>query len=106
MRRIRFVAAGLLVLGGLLQILELVAPGAQADAIIMALFGVMYLVIAVFLFRDNRLFYTIGVVVPLAGLLYAIATLILNPGSQTVFYIAADLVAAACCGYLLYRYRL
>ena len=103
MRRIRIAAAGLLGLTGLLQILEIAAPDADPSAVITALFGGIYDVIAFYLFRNSRPFIYLGAVVPLAGLLYAIATLILLPGPQTVFFIAADLVAATCCGFLIYK---
>ena len=103
MKRIRVLAAGLLVFGGVLQIMDLFAPGAGSSAIIPALFGAAYLVIAVFLFRENSLFFYIGLAVPLAGMLLALATWILEPNPQSPFYIALDLVVAACCGYLAYR---
>jgi peptidoglycan/LPS O-acetylase OafA/YrhL len=103
MKRIRFAAAGMLVLAGLLQILEVGAADAAPSAIITAVFGILYIVIAIFLFRDNLLFYYAGAAVPLAGLLYAIATLILLPSPQTFFFIVADLVTAGCCAYLISR---
>ena len=43
MKRIRIAAAGLLVVAGLVELLELAGPGAGPNALIMALFGLVHL---------------------------------------------------------------
>jgi hypothetical protein len=69
MHRIRYLAAGLLCLNGLLHVARLGMP--QSDAAFVAtavLFGVVYLVIGGFLFRNARTACTLGAIVPLVGL--------------------------------------
>ena len=103
MRRIRIAAAGLLVLAGLVEMLELAGPGAGGNAVITALFGLAHLATGILLFRGTGLVLYAGIAVPLAFTLLMLASLVIQPNPQAGFYIAADLVIAACCAYLVYR---
>jgi hypothetical protein len=70
MNRIRYLAASLLCLTGLLHVARL--GMAQADAAFLrttVVFGVIYLVVGGFLFRDHKAAYYLGAAVPLVGLL-------------------------------------
>jgi len=69
MNRIRYLAAGLLCLTGIIHVARL--GMAQLDAAFVTtavIFGVVYLIIGIFLFRNNKTAYYFGAIVPLIGL--------------------------------------
>ena len=70
MNRIRYLAASLLCLTGLLHVARLGMAGADAAFVrTTVVFGVIYLAVGGSLFRDHRAAYYLGAAVPLVGLL-------------------------------------
>lgn len=103
MNRIRYLAAGLLGLTGVLHVAQLVTAKLDASVVITVLFGVAYLVIGFFLFRDNRTAYYCGAIVPLVGLALATLGMLTNPTLLAAIFIAIDVVVVLCCFYLIQK---
>ena len=102
MKRIRSLAAGLLLLSGLLHLVSVALLKFEAVSIIGIVFGVAYLVIGFFLFRSGRTILWFGALVPLVGLLLAVAGMLMNPTLWGILFIAIDLVVIACCFLLIF----
>ena len=106
MSRVRYLAAGLLCLTGVIHLARLGIPesGAASDVVV-SLFGVAYLVIAGFLFRDSRPAYYFGAIVPLLGVCVgAVGGMLGMLGSPTIWMaclLTFDLVIAVSCIFLI-----
>ncbi len=106
MNRIRYLAASLLCLTGVIHVARLGIP--QTDAIFFtmaAIFGVAYLVIGGFLFRNNKPAYYFGAIVPLIGFCGGLVAVLPNPTIWMAFLIAMDAVIVLVCFYLIKRLR-
>jgi len=105
MSRVRYLAAGLLCLTGVIHLARLGIPesGAALDAIV-SLFGVAYLMIAGFLFRDSKTAYYFGATMPLIGVGVGVCGGILGMLASPTIWMACllmcDLVIAISCFYL------
>ncbi len=103
MNRIRYLAVGLLCLTGALHVAQLAVAKLDASVVIVVLFGVAYLVIGLFLFRDNRTAYYFGAIVPLFGLVLATLGMLTNPTLLAAIFIAIDVVIVLSCFYLIFK---
>ncbi len=109
MDRIRYLAAGLLCLTGIIHVARLGIPPSDAAFDTMAvIFGMVYLATGGWLFRNNRAAYYCGVIVPLIGACGGMAGMLANPAMFSIwmaFLIAVDVVIALSCFYLIKRRR-
>jgi len=64
-------------------------------------FGVAYLIIAGFLFRNNKTAYYFGAIVPLIGFCGGLVEVLPNPTIWMAFLIAIDAVIVISCFYLI-----
>jgi len=103
MNRIRYLAAGLLCLTGALHVAQLAVAKLDASVVIAVLFGVAYLVIGLFLFRDNRTTYYLGAIIPLIGLALATLGMLTHPTLLAAIFIAIDVVVVLSCFYLIFK---
>jgi hypothetical protein len=103
MKTIRILAAVLLLLTGVLHVIQLLLAKLDPGTIITVIFGVIYLVIAFFLFRGGKVALWFGAIVPLMGLLLAIVGMLTTPTLLGAIFIAIDGVIIACCSILLFR---
>ena len=101
MSRVRYLAAGLLFLSGIIHVAQLAMAALDAKVAIAVVFGAAYLIIAFFLFRANRAAYYFGAIVPFVGLLLATLGMLMNPTLMAAFFIAVDVVVVLCCFYLI-----
>ena len=101
MNRIRYLAAGLLCLTGIIHVVQLGMAQLDAAVIIMVIFGVAYLFIGVFLFRNNKTACYFGAIVPLIGLCLGALSMLKNPAILMAFLIAIDVVVVISCFYLI-----
>ena len=110
MNRIRYLAAGLLCLTGVIHVTRLGIPssGASLDVVV-PIFGVIYLIIGVLLFRDSRTACYFGAVVPLlgvsVGVLGGILGMMGNPNLWLACLLAFNLATAVICFSLIRRKR-
>ncbi len=106
MNRIRYLAAGLLSLTGVIHVARLGIPQIDATFVTMAvIFGVVYLIIGGFLFRNNKTAYYFGAIVPLIGFCGGVVAVLTNPTIWMAFLIAIDAVIVLSCFYLIKRKR-
>jgi hypothetical protein len=103
MKPIRSLAAGLLVLTGVLHLVSVAFKTFEATDIITLIFGAAYLVIGFFLFRNGRRALWFGAVVPLVGLLLAGVGMLKSPTLLGALFIGIDVVIVVCCFFLLFR---
>jgi hypothetical protein len=100
---IRNLAAGLLLLTGTLHLVSVALVKFEPTSIITLVFGAAYLVIGFLLFRNGRNSLWFGAIVPLIGLLLAVAGMFMKPTLLGGIFIAIDMVVAACCFTLIFR---
>ncbi len=102
MDRIRYLAAGLLCLTGLIHVTRLGIPQIDDTFVtVVVIFGVAYLIIGGFLFRNNKTAYYFGVIVPLIGLCGGMAGVLMNPSIWMGILIILDAVIVLSCLYLI-----
>ena len=103
MDRIRYLAAGLLCLSGVIHVARLGLE--DAPVLIVVAFGVAYLIIGGLLFLNNKIAYYLGAIAPLIGL--CVGPIILtNPPIPVVALLGAiEVVVVITCLYLIKRMR-
>jgi len=103
MNRIRYLAAGLLCLSGVIHVARLGLE--DAPVLIVVAFGVAYLIIGGLLFLNNKIAYYLGAIAPLIGL--CVGPIILtNPPIPVVALLGAiEVVVVITCLYLIKRMR-
>lgn len=110
MSRVRYLAAGLLCLTGVIHLARLGIPNSgTALDVVVSLFGVAYLTIGGFLFRDSKPAYYFGAFVPLMGVGVGVGGgmlgMLANPTIWMACLLTCDLVIAVSCFYLIRRKR-
>jgi hypothetical protein len=103
MNRIRYLAAGLLCLTGVIHVARLGL--ADAPALIVVAFGVAYLIIGGLLFRNNKSAYYLGAIAPLIGLCVGPVILTNPPILVAALLGAIEIVVVINCLYLIKRLR-
>ncbi len=103
MKSIRNLAAGLLLLTGVLHLVSVALVKFETTSIITILFGVAYLVIGFFLFREGKTVLWFGAIVPLVGLVLAGIGMLMKPTLVGAFFMVIDIIAAVCCFSLIFR---
>ncbi len=99
MNRIRYLAAGLLCLTGVIHVARLGL--ADAPALIVVAFGVAYLAIGGLLFRNNKTAYYLGAIVPLIGLCVGPVILTNPPILVAAILGVIEVVVVINCLYLI-----
>ena len=103
MNRIRYLAASLLCLTGIIHVVQPVVAEFEAKVVILTIFGVAYLIIGIFLFRDNKTAYYFGAILPLIGIFLGTMDLLMNPTTLMAFLIAIAAVIVSSCFYLIFK---
>jgi len=102
MNQIRYLAAGLLCLTGVIHVARQGIPQINATFVAMVvIFGVAYLIIGGFLFQNNKTAYYFGAIVPLIGFCGGMVAVLTNPTVWMAFLTAIDAVIVLSCFYLL-----
>jgi hypothetical protein len=96
-KNIHKLAAGLLIVTGVLHLISILLVKFDAASFITLVFGVAYLVIGYFLLRDGRSIIWFGAIVPLVGLLLAFMGMLTKPTLLGVLFIAIDIIISAFC---------
>lgn len=105
-RKIRNIAAALMLLSGCSHIGQLWFVELNSVALVGALFGMFYLLIGLGLAGQSRFTLWIAILLPMMGATGA--TLRLNPGAVQpllAWHILADTLVILCCAYILFRTR-
>jgi hypothetical protein len=102
MNRIRYLAAGLLCLTGVIHVARLGFPPLDATfVIVVVVFGAAYLIIGGFLFLNSKTAYYFGVIIPLIGLCVGPVILTNPPILFAAFLGAIEIVVVVSCFYLI-----
>ena len=102
MKPIRYLAAGLLLLTGILHILPMFKTPSDPNSIPMLIFGIAYFAVGVMLIMKIKFDSLLGIIIPLIGLgvgLFMIG--IKNWTAMLTFLFAIDAVVVICCLILL-----
>lgn len=103
MNRIRYLAASLLCLTGIIHIARL--GMVDAPVVIVEVFGFAYLTIGVLLFRNNQIAHYLGAIVPLLGLCSG-PLILKNPPIQLIAFLGAiEIAIVFSCFSLIKRSR-
>jgi len=102
MNRIRYLAAGLLCLTGVIHVARLGFPPLDATSVIVVVvFGAAYLIIGGFLFLNSKTAYYFGAIIPLIGLCVGPVILTNPPIPFAAFLGAIEIVVVVSCFYLI-----
>ncbi len=104
MNRIRYMAAGLLCVTGMLHMARLGLT--EPPAILIEVFGVVYLLIGGLLFLNKKVAYYLAAIAPLIGLFVGPAILTNVPIMVAAFFGGIDIVVVASCFYLIKTSRM
>ena len=102
MKPIRYLAAGLLLLTGILHILPMFQTPSDPNSLPMLIFGIAYFAVGVMLIMKIKFDSLLGIIIPLIGLgvgLFMIG--IKNWTAMLTFLFAIDAVVVICCLILL-----
>lgn len=104
MKTIRFLAAILLVITGVWHIALFFKASGDLDSLPLLIFGIIYVLIGIFLFTPKKLWVYLGLILPLIGMTMAIVKLGLKNFDLTMWVlILIDVAVIICCGYLILR---
>lgn len=103
MNRIRYLAAGLLCLSGVIHVARLGLE--DAPVLVVVAFGVAYLIIGGLLFLNYKTAYYLGAIAPLVGLCVGPVILTNPPGPVVALLGAIEIVVVINCLYLIKRTR-
>jgi hypothetical protein len=102
-KSLRFLAAVLIFFSGILHFVAgLFLSG--SDLVNMAVgvgFGVAYMIIGVGLFMGKRLFYYVGIILPLIGGIGGTLVYVTTQVTTPLIAVVIDVVVILCCAYLL-----
>lgn len=102
MKTIRYLAAGLLLLTGVLHILPIFKTSSDSNSIPMLVFGIIYFIIGVLLIMKIRFSSLLGVIFPLIGLGTGFFVVgINNWNAMLTFMFVIDAIVIICCLFLL-----
>jgi hypothetical protein len=104
MRNLRYSAALLLLLAGVLHALTFLKVPKDPNALPMLIFGIVYFTTGIMLFLDMKYSDVIGIVFPLTGLGAGVFVIGLNNTDMMLgIMFAIDLLVIICCSFLFYR---
>ncbi len=102
MKTIRILAAGLMLLTGVLHILPMIKDPSDPNSLPMLVFGIIYLTIGVLLIMKNKYSAILGIIFPLIGLGTGFFVVgIKNWNAMLCFMFAVDAIVVICCSFLL-----
>lgn len=100
--RLRLLAAVLMAISAATHVVQLVFFRVNLSVVVVALFGVAYLLISVGLFARARMAYWIGAVLPtIGGLLGIYRYLFIQPNAFSVINVLIDVVVVPSCVLLI-----
>lgn len=102
MKNIRYVAAMLLIISGVLHIVLYFRTPHDPGIMGVLAFGIVYAAIGLLLFMPNRYALYLGLIFPIIGLIAGLVKIgIDNLGSMMILPLMIDIMVIICCGYLL-----
>ena len=104
MKTIRYLAASLLLLAGILHVPPIIKNPSDPTALPMLVFGIVYFTIGVLLYLDIKYSKYLGLIFPLIGLATGFGVVgIKNWTAMLTLLFAIDAVVAICCVVLILK---
>jgi len=104
MKKIRYLAAFLLLLTGILHVSTIIINPSDPTALPMLVFGIVYFTIGVLLFLNIKYSKYLGLIFPLIGLATGFGVVgIKNWTAMLKLFFAYDAVVAICCVLLILK---
>lgn len=104
MKTIRFLAASLLLITGVMHLLPLIRAPHDPQSVPMLFFGIFYLATGIFLLMNHRYSLFAGVIFPFVGLLAGIIFVgIKTWDTMLTIMFAIDAIVIVCCLILLMK---
>jgi len=101
---LRFLAAVLIFFSGILHfVVGLFSMSNVATLTVGVAFGVAYMIIGVGLFLGKRVFYYVGIILPLIGGIGGTLTYVTTPEITLLTAVIIDVIVILCCVYLLFH---
>jgi uncharacterized membrane protein HdeD (DUF308 family) len=102
MKNIRYVAAMLLVIAGVLHVVLYFKTPNDPGIMGVLAFGIIYAAIGLLLFMPNMYAVYLGLIFPIVGIITALVKIgIHNLGYMMILLLLIDIVVIICCAYLL-----
>jgi len=102
MKNIRFLAAALLVITGVLHILLYFKTPDDPGIMGVLAFGIVYLSIGLLLFMPNIYALYLGLIFPIIGMTAAIINYVIqNLDNMMILLLIIDIVVIVCCAFLI-----
>lgn len=101
MKTIRYTAASLLLLTGLMHAYYMLRAPHEPNSIGLLVFGIVFIVTAIFVYLDNKLALYAGILIPLVGAVLATADIIKHFSRHMIAFLIIDLLIIICCLYVL-----
>jgi hypothetical protein len=103
-RSVRLIAASLIILNGIIHLALTAFAATMEEIVVMALFGLLYVIIGIGLHLRRRLFSYLGVIFPfLGGCIGTYTYLTMKPDMILLLLVAVDIMVILCCLYLILR---
>lgn len=104
MKTLRYFAAGLLLLTGVLHVLPMFKAPSDPNSVPMLIFGIAYFTIGVLLIKKIRFDTLLGIIVPVIGLCVGFFVVgVKNWNAMLSFLFAIDAVVIICCLILMLK---
>ncbi len=103
MKTIRYTAASLLLLTGLMHASYMLRAPHEPNSVGLLIFGVVYIVTAIFVYMDNKFALYAGILIPLIGGILATADIIKHFSRHMLAFLIIDILIIICCLYVLLR---
>lgn len=107
MKTARLLAASLMGVSAVTHLVQLILMNFKADVLVAGLgFGLIYAVIAIGLFKNLKVFYYIGAILPtIGGVLGIIRYLFVRPNWFSLFNVCVDIIVVPSCIYLIVKMK-
>ncbi len=103
MKTIRYTAASLLLLTGLMHAYYMLRAPHEPNSIGLLIFGIVYIITAIFVYLDSRLTLYAGILIPLIGGVLATSDISKHFSRHMVAFLIIDILIILCCLYVLLR---
>lgn len=101
-KSLRFLATVLIFFSGILHfVVGLLSWSNVVNLAVGVGFGIAYMIIGVGLFMDKRLFYDVGIILPLIGGIGGTLVYVTTQTTTPLIAVVIDVIVILCCAYLL-----
>lgn len=103
MKTIRYTAASLLLLTGLMHAYYMLRAPHESNSIGLLIFGIVFMVTAIFVYLDSKLALYAGILIPFIGGVLAITDISKHFSRHMLVFLIIDILIILCLLYVLLR---